>query len=139
MKQASSLFLSVVGAVLLFNCGVTRTLAQAAQQPSAPQPEQAQKPSTPPSGTDAPKKDPEEQQNPFAPEPAPALPPGMTGSDVNDPRFKLTPGMYDAGEASMGIQHLLLLKKPDAFQLGTTDPDDPKVEKMVRPDRKSVV
>jgi len=32
----------------------------------------------------------------------------------------------------MGIKHLLLLKKPDAFQLGTTDPDDPKVEKTVR-------
>ena len=58
------------------------------------------------------------KQNPFAPEPAPPLPPGMTGSDANDPRFKLTPGMYDAGEASMGMKHLLLLKKPDAFQLG---------------------
>ena len=55
----------------------------------------------------------------------------MTGSDANDPRAKLTPGMYDAGEASMGIEHLLLLKKPDAFQLGATDPDDPKVETIV--------
>ena len=70
-------------------------------------------------------------KDPFAPEPAPALPPGMTGSDANDPRAKLTPGLYDAGETSMGIEHLLLLKKPDAFQLGTTDPDDPKVEKML--------
>jgi hypothetical protein len=41
----------------------------------------------------------------------------MTGSDVNDPRFKLTPGVYDAGEVSMGMKHLLLLKKPEAFQL----------------------
>ncbi|MGA8924089.1 MAG: hypothetical protein WB682_13180, partial [Candidatus Dormiibacterota bacterium] len=32
----------------------------------------------------------------------------------------------------MGIKHLLLLKKPAAFQLGTTQSDDPKVEKMVR-------
>jgi len=55
----------------------------------------------------------------------------MTGSDANDPRYKLTPGLYDAGEASMGMKHLLLLKKPDAFQLGTTDPDDPKVQKTL--------
>jgi hypothetical protein len=74
---------------------------------------------------------PEAQENPFAPQPAPPLPPGMTGSDVNDPRFKLTPGMYDAGEASMGMKHLLLLKKPDAFQLGATDPNDPKVAKTI--------
>src|SRR6266404_1653260 len=67
-----------------------------------------------------------------APQPAAPLPAGMTGSDVNDSRFKLTSGMYDAGEASMGIKHLLLLKKPDAFQLGTAEPDDPKVEKTVR-------
>jgi hypothetical protein len=50
---------------------------------------------------------------------------------VNDPRAKLSPGLYDAGEAAMGIKHLLLVKKPDAFQLGTSDPDDPKVLKML--------
>jgi hypothetical protein len=55
----------------------------------------------------------------------------MTGADVNDPRYKLTPGVYDAGEASMGIKHLLLVKKPDAFQLGSSDPDDPKVQKTI--------
>ncbi len=55
----------------------------------------------------------------------------MTGSDANDPRAKLTPGMYDAGETSMGIKHLLLLKKPDAFQLGSADPDNPKVQKTL--------
>jgi len=70
-------------------------------------------------------------ENPFAAIPAPPLPPGMTGSDANDPRFKLTPGMYDAGETSMGMKHLLLLKKPDAFQLGTTDADDPKVQALI--------
>jgi hypothetical protein len=43
----------------------------------------------------------------------------MAGSDANDPRAKLAPGLYDAGETSMGIEHLLLLKKPDAFQLGS--------------------
>ena len=72
-----------------------------------------------------------EESNPFAPEPAAPLPAGMTGSDVNDPRAKLSPGMYDAGEASLGIKHILLLKKPDAFQLGTVDPEDPKVKKTL--------
>jgi hypothetical protein len=69
--------------------------------------------------------------NPFAPESAPPLPAGMTGSDANDPRAKLSPGMYEAGEAAMGIKHLMLLKKPDAFQLGSDDPDNPKVEKAL--------
>jgi hypothetical protein len=63
-------------------------------------------------------------------EKAPPLPAGMTGSDPNDPRSKLTPGLWDAGEASMGIKHLFLLKKPDAFQLGI-DPNSPKVEKAL--------
>jgi len=76
-------------------------------------------------------KAPDADENPFAATPAPPLPPGMSGSDANDPRFKLTPGMYDAGETSMGMKHMLLLKKPDAFQLGTTDADDPKVQKMI--------
>jgi len=55
----------------------------------------------------------------------------MTGSDTNDPRAKLAPGIYDAGEAFLGMKHLVLLKKPDAFQLGSNDPDDPKVEKTL--------
>ena len=133
MNRVSSFILWVVGAILLSNFAVTRTLAQSAQPaapPAASQQDQAQKPATPPSGKDAEKKDPEEA-NPFAPEPAPELPPGMTGSDVNDPRFKLTPGLFDAGEASMGIQHLLLVKKPDAFQLGSADADDPKVQQTL--------
>jgi hypothetical protein len=67
-------------------------------------------------------------QNPFAPKPAPALPAGMTGSDVNDPRFKLTPGMYDAGEAALGLKLLRTMKKPEAFQI-PNDPMDPKVDK----------
>ena len=65
------------------------------------------------------------------PQPAPTLPAGMTGSNTNDPRFKLSPGLYDAGEASMGIKHLALLKKPDAFQLGSNDPDSPNVQKTL--------
>ncbi len=55
----------------------------------------------------------------------------MTGSDVNDSRAKLSPGMYDAGEAAIGIKHLILLKKPDAFDLGSNDPNDPKVNKTL--------
>ena len=73
----------------------------------------------------------EAEANPFAPEPAGPLPAGMTGSDTNDPRAKLTPGIYDAGEAAMGIKHVLLVKKPDAFQLGSNNPDDPKVQKTL--------
>ncbi len=68
------------------------------------------------------------QDDPFAIEPAPPLPAGMTGADGNDPRAKLKPGMYDAGEASMGMKHILLLKKPGPFQLGADDPSDPKVQ-----------
>jgi hypothetical protein len=75
--------------------------------------------------------DDDEDRNPFAPEPAGPLPAGMAGSDANDPRAKLTPGLYDAGETSMGLKHVLLLKKPDAFQLGVSDPDDPKVAKTI--------
>jgi len=66
-------------------------------------------------------KETEEEENPFAAEPAPTLPAGMTGR-MRRSRAKLTPGLYDAGETSMGIKHLLLLKKPDAFQLGVADP-----------------
>src|SRR6185295_4307402 len=70
------------------------------------------------------------EEDPFAPEPAPPLPAGMTGSDANDPRAKLKPGLFDAGEASLGLKHLLLLKKPDPFQLDF-DPNNPKVQKTL--------
>jgi hypothetical protein len=69
--------------------------------------------------------------NPFAPEAAPPLPAGMTGSDSTDPRAKLSPGLYNAGEAAFGIKHLLLLQKPSAFQLGSDNPDDPRVKKTL--------
>jgi hypothetical protein len=122
MNRVPSVVLCGVVAALTFGCGVSRMQAQAAQ-PAAPA--EAQKPATPPSA-----KEPEEE-NPFAPEPAPTLPPGMTGSDANDPRAKLSPGLYDGGEAAMGMKHLLLLKKPEAFELGSDNPDDPKVQKIV--------
>jgi hypothetical protein len=131
MNRARSLaFRIAVAAIFLFS-GMSRMKAQ---EPASTPPKQ-ETPMQDPSKQDPAKKDtaeePEEEQNPFAPEPAPALPPDMKGSDTNDPRAKLTPGLYDAGEASMGIKHLLLLKKPDAFQLGATDPDDPKVQKTI--------
>jgi len=73
----------------------------------------------------------QDNANPFAPAPAPPLPAGMTGSNASDPRAKLSPGIYDAGEIAFGMKHLLLLKKPDAFQLGSDNPDDPKVQKAL--------
>ena len=72
-----------------------------------------------------------QEGNPFGLQPAPPLPAGMTGSTTNDPRVGLKPGMYDAGEAAMGMEHLALIKKPDAFSLPSNDPDDPKVLKAL--------
>jgi len=120
-------FRVAVAAFVLSSAGVSRIHAQAPAQP----PTQTPGPSaaTPPPAAEPAK--PAEDENPFAVKPAPPLPPGMTGSDVTDPRFKLTPGLYDAGETSMGIKHLQLLKKPEAFQLGSADADDPKVQKTL--------
>ena len=118
MKQVPRIAFRAAVTAIILCCGVSRMHAQ------------AQTPATPPPAQE-PAKAPEEEENPFAPQPAPALPPGMTGSDANDPRAKLTPGLYDAGETSMGIKHLQLLKKPDAFQLGSAEPDDPRVQKTL--------
>ncbi len=60
------------------------------------------------------------------PTPTPAMPAGMKGADTKDPRANLSPGLFDAGEASFGIKHVLLLKKPAAFDVGL-DPEGPKV------------
>ncbi len=128
MKRVLSSVLCTVVAFLMCGFGVNPAQAQAAQSAAPPQAE-TQKPATPPSAQGTKDKDnADDEGDIFAPQPAPALPPGMTGSDVNDPRYKLAPGLYDAGEAAMGMKHLLLLKKPDAFQLGTADADDPKVQ-----------
>ena len=116
--------LSVAAVFLLF--GVTGTRAQAPAQ--TPPPAQAKPAASP---AQAPDDEDDDDKDPFKVQPAPPLPAGMTGADINDPRFKLAPGLYDAGETSMGMKHLLLLKKPDAFQLGTADPDDPKVQKTI--------
>ena len=116
MKRLRAKSFCVVGcASILLACTVARLQAQnAAQSPAA---------SNEPAKTTAP----EAEEDPFVPEPASPLPPGMTGPDVNDPRYTLKPGLYDAGEASVGLKHLLLIRKPDAFQLGSNDPDDPTV------------
>ena len=104
-------FRLILTCLVLCSCFVATTLAQ------TPSP--------------SPSPDAAKEENPFAPEPAPALPAGMTGSDTNDPRTKLTPGVYNAGEAALGIKHLILIKKPDAFSLGFEDPNDPKVQKVL--------
>jgi hypothetical protein len=128
MNRSASLFFRLIVIVIFLLSSLGRMKAQ--EPASTPSKQEAPK-------QDAGKQEPakteteEEEGNPFAPEPAPALPPGMKGSDTSDPRAKLAPGLYNAGETSMGMKHLLLVKKPDAFQLGATDPDDPKVKKTI--------
>jgi hypothetical protein len=73
----------------------------------------------------------EEEEDPFAIQAATPLPPGTTGSTTNDPRVGLKPGLYDAGEAAMGIKHVAFLKKASAFQLSSTQADDPVVQKTL--------
>jgi hypothetical protein len=113
--------LAGMAAVVLFS-GVGVMQAQESA-PSTPAPA-AQAPA-------APAKAPEAEENPFAPKPAPPLPAGMTGADTKDPRFTLKPGMYDAGEAAIGMKHVAFVKKPDAFQITATSPDDPVVQKTL--------
>jgi hypothetical protein len=129
MIRLPNLTMRVLGCVILLGIGGLRVHAQ--NPPTAQStPPAAQKPADSDKDVDKDKED-DEDSNPFAPEPAPTLPPGMKGSDASDPRAKLKPGMYDAGETSMGMKHLALIKKPDAFQLGTSDPEDAKVKKTM--------
>src|SRR5713226_4042582 len=123
MNRAYSIaFRGLLASLVLGCCFSMRTQAQTTSP--SPSPESAKPPETKPANQNG-------GANPFAPEPAPPLPAGMTGSDAMDPRAKLTPGMYEAGETSLGIKHLMLLKKPDAFQLGSDDPDSPQVNKSL--------
>jgi hypothetical protein len=92
---------------------------------------QAQMPPPPPASAAKAAPAAEEEEDPFAAQPATPLPPGMTGSITNDPRVGLKPGLYDAGEAAMGIKHLAFLKKASAFQLSSTQADDPAVQKTL--------
>jgi len=105
-------------AAIVFS-GATALPAQTpAPAPAAPAAAPDAKPAAPP-------------EDPFAPKPAPPLPPGMTGSTTNDPRVGLKPGLYDAGEAAMGLEHVAFLQKPAAFQLASSDADDPTVQKTL--------
>lgn len=111
MNHPTSTFRLLALALLLSLCCTTQIQAQ-----------------EPPKTTDTKAEPKKEQADPFAPEKAPPLPAGMTGADANDPRAKLTPGLYDAGETAKGLKHLMLFKKPSAFQLDTADADHPKVQ-----------
>ncbi|MBC8030186.1 MAG: hypothetical protein H7Z16_08750, partial [Pyrinomonadaceae bacterium] len=115
-----------VASLLFCLCFAMRIQAQTPPPSPTPStsPESAKPAETKPTNKEA-------EQNPFAPEPAAPLPAGMTGSDANDPRTKLAPGMYDAAETAMGLKHVVLIKKPDAFQLDAANPDDPKVQKTL--------
>jgi hypothetical protein len=112
-------FRLLVGSLLLWSCFAGQIEAQT---PSSQEPTKAANPK--PDQKKA-------EEDPFAPEPAPPLPAGMTGSDANDPRAKLTPGVYNAGEVAKGLKHLQLFKKPDAFQLDSADPNNSKVQKTL--------
>ena len=132
MNRVPSLTFRAVLAGILFCSGVHRMNAQGPATSAPPKQDRAkQEPGKDQPANAAKEEKGEDEGNPFAPQPAPTLPPGMTGSDVSDPRFKLTPGLYDAGEISMGMKHVILVKKPDAFQLGSNDADDPKVQKTI--------
>jgi hypothetical protein len=120
MKRSQSLvfrLLIAAFAVALFGSVTARLQAQTPAAPVAPAAKAA------PAA--------EEEEDPFAAQPATPLPPGTTGSTTNDPRVGLKPGLYDAGEAAMGIKHLAFLKKSSAFQLSSTQADDPAVQKTL--------
>src|SRR5215213_5551435 len=93
----------LLASLVLCSCFAAATLAQTPSPSPSPSPS--------PDAAKTPDKIKQEQANPFAPEPPQPLPPGMTGSDTNDPRATLAPGVFDAGEAAMGMKHVLLLKK----------------------------
>jgi len=126
-RVRSVAFRAAVAAIVLWS-GVSRMQAQT---PASAPPKQEAAKQEPAKPQAAKEEKGEAEENPFAPKAAPPLPAGMTGSDANDPRAKLTPGLYDAGEASMGIKHVMLFRKPEAFQLGSADPDDPRVQKTL--------
>jgi hypothetical protein len=116
MRRKQALGFHLVGVAFALAILNSTLVPLRAQAPTAP----AAKPAVP-----------EEEEDPFAPQPVTPLPPGMTGSTTNDPRVGLKPGLYDAGEAAMGIEHIAFLKKGDAFQLPSSQPDDPAVQKTL--------
>src|SRR5262249_4791476 len=109
----------LLASLLLWSCFASEIQAQTPSSQESTKPAEAQ-----PDKKKA-------QEDPFAPEAAPPLPAGMSGSDASDPRARLTPGGYDAGEVSKGLKHLQLSKKPDAFQIDWSAPDNAKVQKTL--------
>ena len=119
MKRSQSLvFRLLIAAFAVAFLGSVTARLQAQTPPAPPAPAAKAAPA-------------EEEEEPFAAQPATPLPPGMTGSTTDDPRVGLKPGLYDAGEAAMGIKHLAFLKKASAFQLSSTQADDPVVQKTL--------
>ena len=93
MNRVPSLTFRAVLAGILFCSGVHRMNAQGPATSAPPKQDRAkQEPGKDQPANAAKEEKGEDEGNPFAPQPAPTLPPGMTGSDVSDPRFKLTPG-----------------------------------------------
>ena len=120
----------VLAATFVF-CGVSGLYAQAPSTPSTPATTPAPAASAAQDAKPAADAKKDEESDPFAPQPTPVLPPGMTGSTMDDPRVGLKPGLYDAGEAAMGMKRVAFLKKPAAFQLASDDADDPAVQKTL--------
>ncbi len=110
---------AVVAAVVF--CSAVVLLQAQTSQTGAAAPQASQKPAQAA----------DDEDDEFAIQPAPPLPPGMTGSNTSDPRYTLKPGMYDAGEAALGMKHIAFVKKPDVFQFTATSPDDPAVGAML--------
>jgi hypothetical protein len=108
--------------------------AQSAPGAQTASPQTSASPDTAKAGDESKAKDQkeDEEENPFATKPAPPLPPGEKGGDTNDPRYKLKPGVYDAQETAMGMKHVAFVQKPNAFQLGAAQPDDPKVKETLQ-------
>lgn len=81
MNRMRVALLEIAGMTIVLFFATSRMQGQNPATPST-----AQKPGEAESQTQD-----DEDDNPFAPEPAPSLPPGMTGSDSSDPRAVTTP------------------------------------------------
>src|SRR2546427_10857272 len=90
MNRVQSIAWRVLLASLVLGCWFSiSTLAQT----SSPSPAPSATPAAP--------------VNPFAPQPAPPLPAGMTRADPKHPRAKLSPSREDAGETSQGLKDIM--------------------------------
>lgn len=60
--------------------------------------------------------------------------PAPKGTDLArhaDPREGLKAGMFDAGEAALGMEHIDFLKKPEAFTAPPAKPEDGPMQKLL--------